>query len=84
MRSTVRTLYRVGLEENSEEKLLRLIFEGSGFLYRMARMLAGSLIRVGRGKLPPAAVAAALEGRNPGAAGPTAPPHGLCLEKVYY
>ena len=84
MQSTVRTLYCVEVEEITEEKLLRLIFEGSGFLYRMARMLAGSLIRVGQGKLSPAAVAAALEGRNPGAAGPTAPPHGLCLEKVYY
>lgn len=84
VKSTVRTLYRVELEEIPGEKLLRLTFEGSGFLYRMARLLAGSLLRVGRGRLAPAAVAAALEGRNPEAAGPSAPPHGLCLEKVYY
>ena len=82
--STVRTLYRVGLVEFTEEKLLLLTFEGNGFLYRMVRLLAGSLLRVGRGKLAPAAVAAALEGRSPEAAGPTAPPQGLCLEKVIY
>ena len=84
VQSTVRTLYRVELQEFLEEKLLLFTFEGNGFLYRMARLLTGSLLRVGRGKLDLAAVAAALEGQNPGAAGPTAPPQGLCLEKVIY
>ncbi len=84
VRSTVRNLYRVDLEDLPERELLRLTFEGDGFLYRMARLLTGTLLRVGRGKLAPAAVAAALEGRNPEAAGPTAPPWGLCLEKVNY
>ncbi len=82
--STVRTLYRVELVEVAKEKLLQLTFEGNGFLYRMIRLLTGSLLRVGRGKLRPAAIAAALEGRNEEAAGPTAPPQGLCLEKVIY
>jgi|LFRM01.1.fsa_nt_gb tRNA pseudouridine38-40 synthase len=81
---TERTLYRVELVELAGEKLLRLIFEGDGFLYKMVRLMVGSLLRVGQGKLEPAAVSSALEGRRPGAVGPTAPPQGLCLEKVIY
>lgn len=84
VRDTVRTLYRVGLHDSSRQQLLRLEFEGDGFLYKMVRLLTGSLLRVGRGKLAPEDLAAALEGRNPSAAGPAAPPHGLCLERVVY
>ena len=83
-RSTVRTLYRVDLDEVPGRRLLIFTFEGSGFLYRMVRMLTGSLLRVGRGRLEPQAIAAALRGVRPDAAGPTAPPQGLCLEKVTY
>lgn len=83
-RNTVRILYRVDLKELPGEKLLRFTFEGNGFLYRMVRLLVGSLLRVGREKLEPAAIAAALEGDCPEAVGPTAPPQGLCLEKVIY
>lgn len=82
--STVRTLYRVEMEEYDDSKTLLFVFEGSGFLYRMARLLTGSLLRVGRGKLGAPDIAAALEGRKQDAAGPTAPPQGLCLEKVIY
>lgn len=84
VRSTVRTLYRVGLAEHPEKELLVLTFEGSGFLYHMVRMLVGSLLRVSRGRLEPGELATALLGELPGAAGPTAPPQGLCLEKVIY
>jgi len=84
VQNTVRTLYRVEPVELAGEQVLRFIFEGDGFLYRMVRLMVGSLLRVGQGKLEPAAVAAALEGERPEAVGPTAPPQGLCLEKVIY
>jgi tRNA pseudouridine38-40 synthase len=84
VRSTVRTLHRVQLESLPEERLLLITFEGDGFLYRMVRMLVGSLLRVGRNRLEPEAIAAALAGECPEAAGPTAPPQGLSLEKVIY
>lgn len=84
VRSTVRTLYRVSLDELSAKEIIALTFEGSGFLYRMVRMLVGSLLRVARGRLEPEDIAAALSGDRPEAAGPTAPPQGLCLEKVIY
>lgn len=83
-RSTVRTLHRVELNELPAEQLLRFVIEGDGFLYRMVRLIVGSLLRVGRGRLEPDTVAAALAGDHPGGAGPTAPPQGLCLEKVIY
>ncbi|MEW5783735.1 MAG: tRNA pseudouridine(38-40) synthase TruA [Bacillota bacterium] len=84
VRDTVRTLHRVELRNLQDEQLLKLFFEGDGFLYRMVRLLTGSLLRVGAGKLDRADLAAALRGQNRAAAGPTAPPHGLCLERVVY
>ena len=84
VRDTLRTLYRVELKELPAEELLIMIFEGSGFLYKMVRLLTGSLLRVGEGKIKPEELAAALTGCRPDAAGPTAPPQGLCLEQVIY
>lgn len=84
VRDTVRTLYRVGLVDFTAQQLLKLEIEGDGFLYRMVRLLTGSLIRIGQGKLTPEELSEALGGSNPAAAGPAVPPHGLCLERVYY
>lgn len=84
VRHTVRTLFRLEVTEDSRERLLRLTFEGDGFLYRMVRLITGSLLRAGRGQLDPGCILKALEGKAPSAAGPTAPPQGLCLEKVLY
>ncbi len=84
VRDTVRILYRVSLRDLIQHNLLRLEFEGDGFLYRMVRLLTGSLLRIGLGKLAPEDLAAALEGGFPAGAGPTAPAHGLCLEQIWY
>lgn len=81
---TTRTLYRVEPVDYSSEKLLVIYFEGSGFLYHMVRLISGTLIRAGRETLSLPEIKAAIEGLNPAAAGPTVPPHGLCLEKVIY
>lgn len=58
--------------------------EGSGFLYQQVRTIAGSLVDVGRGFRPPQWISEALAARDRRQAGPTAPPHGLCLERVLY
>ncbi len=81
---TVRTIYAVSVSENVKDQILTFTFEGRGFLYRMVRMITGTLIRAGKGVLSLSEVEAALAGSNPSASGPTAPPHGLCLEKVIY
>jgi tRNA pseudouridine38-40 synthase len=50
----------------------------------MVRALVGTLIEVGMGRRPPASLADLLQGRPRAEAGPTAPAHGLVLEKVLY
>ncbi len=57
---------------------------GNGFLYNMVRIMAGTLVEVGRGKLTLSDVKTAIESGDREKAGPTAPPNGLCLEEVYY
>lgn len=85
VRSTVRTVRRCGWEElPGVPEVLRLTVEADGFLYHMVRVIAGTLLEVGRGRLPIEQVAAALESGDRTLAGPTLPPTGLCLEQVLY
>lgn len=82
VRTTVRCLMEASVRREGE--IIRLGFKADGFLYHMARMICGTLIRVGLGKLPPGDVKKILEARNSLLAGPTAPARGLCLERVEY
>ncbi|MCM1569052.1 MAG: tRNA pseudouridine(38-40) synthase TruA [Roseburia sp.] len=77
--STVRTLYRVQLEEEGAELVIRVT--GNGFLYNMVRIIVGTLIEVGCGRRAPQDMPKILEARDRAAAGPTAPAHGLMLVK---
>jgi tRNA pseudouridine38-40 synthase len=81
-KSAVRTLHR--LEVGGQAPWLELGFEGDGFLHNMARILTGTLLEVGAGRLPAEAMSAILEARERSAAGPLAPPQGLCLLEVLY
>lgn len=63
---------------------VRIEVVGNGFLYNMVRIMAGTLLEVGRGRMAPADVAAALASRDRRRAGPTLPPAGLCLEWIHY
>lgn len=58
--------------------------EADRFLRHMVRMITGTLIRVGTGKLPPEAVAEFLERKDNQLTGPVVPPHGLYLVRVSY
>ncbi len=57
---------------------------GTGFLYNMVRIIAGTLIKVGLGVYPPDHVREILEARNRQAAGETAPARGLFLKEILY
>jgi tRNA pseudouridine38-40 synthase len=59
-------------------------FEGKGFLKHMVRNFVGTLIYVGKNKIPAEQVKTILETCDRKVAGPTAPSHGLCLIKVEY
>lgn len=67
-----------------EGQLLMLEITGNGFLYNMVRIIMGTLLEIGKGKLKPEAMGEIIAARDRKAAGPTAPAHGLCLLKVEY
>jgi len=64
--------------------VVHLFVTGTGFLYNMVRIIAGTLIQVGEGKRTPRDMADILAARNRAKAGPTAVPHGLSLWEVLY
>ena len=82
VKDTVRTIYSASLTRRGDE--LELLVEGSGFLYNMVRIIAGTLISVGAGRLEEGAFARAIQSGNRLDLGVTAPAHGLTLMEVYY
>ena len=81
-KSTVRTLSRCEIKRSGP--LLTFVIEGDGFLYRMCRGIAGTLVQVGLGKFSPAEIREMLARKDRRVAGMTAPAHGLTLWKVFY
>jgi tRNA pseudouridine38-40 synthase len=63
---------------------VRLTITADHFLRHMVRILVGTLVRVGVGRLPPGAPAEFLADSDNQRTGPTAPPHGLYLVRVHY
>lgn len=82
VKSTVRTILESRV--NRVGDMVYIDVRGDGFLYHMVRMIAGTLIRVGKGKIPPDEVADILISGDSLRGGPTAPARGLCLERVEY
>jgi tRNA pseudouridine38-40 synthase len=79
---TIRTIYR--LEVSKNEDFITISVTGSGFLYNMVRIIAGTLIEVGRGAYPPTKMKDILAGLERGLSGPTAPAKGLTLMNIEY
>lgn len=84
-----RTVRHVAVLEIGEacelgERCVELRIAGRSFLHSMVRIIVGSLVEVGRGRRDPGWVADALAACERGAAGQTAPPHGLTLWSVSY
>lgn len=79
---TVRTLLKLAITRRGHQIVITA--QADGFLYRMVRSLAGFLIRVGLGDLPPEAARTILMSRLRTAQVPTAQPQGLFLWKVFY
>jgi tRNA pseudouridine38-40 synthase len=67
-----------------EDPWLTFEIEANAFLYRMVRMLVGTLLRVGQGALSPEAFEEIMQTRNREKAGPAVVAQGLCLKSVVY
>ncbi len=80
--SPVRQVYEARFV--AERERLYLIVRGNGFLKHMIRIVVGTLLDVGRGKVSPDQFRDILHSRERQRAGKTAPPHGLCLMHVSY
>ena len=63
---------------------IRLEVAGEGFLRHMVRIMAGTLVDVGRGKMAPDDMPGVLDAKSRDAAGPTAPAQGLFLKEVFF
>jgi tRNA pseudouridine38-40 synthase len=79
---TVRSLYALTVQKRGPEVIITA--RGEGFLYKMVRSLAGFLIRVGQGDLPPESADRILAAKGRTAEVPTAAPQGLFLWSVAY
>lgn len=80
--STIRCVRRCDVERLGP--LVTVEMEANAFLRQQVRRTVGALVQVGRGKLSPAGFRGLLRVREPCAAGPVAPAHGLCLVRVDY
>ena len=83
--STIRTIYQCKVDANPRSKRrCEIEVVGNGFLYNMVRIIAGTLLEVGRGAIAPESMTAILAAKDRSAAGPTQPPNGLCLMWIRY
>ncbi|WP_035799106.1 tRNA pseudouridine(38-40) synthase TruA [Butyrivibrio sp. NC3005] len=73
----IRTIYEIEVIRENNTVTIKVV--GGGFLYNMVRIIAGTLLLVGRGKKTPEEVREMLEACDRKKAGPTAPPQGLFL-----
>lgn len=80
--TTVRQVDSVEVVQEGQEIVIRVA--GRGFLYNMVRIIAGTLMEVGRGHIAPEEVKTILEAKDRQAAGPTAPACGLTLVKYEF
>lgn len=77
-----RTIYTLNLEKNNG--IIKLKITGNGFLYNMVRIITGTLLLVGSGKVKPEEIKEIILKKDRKFAGITAPPQGLALARIYY
>ncbi len=84
--TTVRNVYSLDIDTQpmGEDSLITITVKGNGFLYNMVRIIAGTLITVGKGRMEINQVRQAVEKGERNLAGPTAPAKGLVLKEIEY
>lgn len=83
-KSSVRTIFKAEVIEKKDEEKIWIQLTGSGFLYNMVRIIAGTLVEVGLEKIEPDEIPNIIESKQREKAGKTLPPQGLYLVKVEY
>ena len=81
-KNSVRTIYNAQVRKEGERIFIELT--GNGFLYNMVRIISGTLLDVGLGKIKPEDIKEIIEKKDRQNAGKTLPAHGLYLVKVEY
>lgn len=81
-KSTVRNIKSINIVKNGDKIIFT--YEGNGFLQHMVRILTGTLLEVGLGTRKIDSISDLLANKTRCEAGPKAPSHGLCMEKVTY
>ncbi|MBX3322300.1 MAG: tRNA pseudouridine synthase A [Phycisphaeraceae bacterium] len=82
-KTTIRSIHSCTIETPAPNRII-LRVSGSGFLYNMVRIIAGTLMEVGRSRIPADAIPTIIASRDRRQAGPTLPPQGLRLEWIRY
>lgn len=82
-KSSVRTIYKAEVKK-AENNRIYIELTGNGFLYNMVRIISGTLVEVGLGKIKPEKIKTIIESKDRQKAGKTLPAHGLYLMNVNY
>ena len=82
-KSSVRTIYKAEVKK-AENNRIYIELTGNGFLYNMVRIISGTLVEVGFGKIKPEEIKTIIESKDRQKAGKTLPAHGLYLMNVNY
>lgn len=80
--TTFRTITDITVSK--DEEIIKLEITGKGFLYNMVRIIVGTMIETGKGKITPEDIIKIIKSRDRNLAGKTVPAKGLYLVKVYY
>ncbi|MCL2350739.1 MAG: tRNA pseudouridine(38-40) synthase TruA [Defluviitaleaceae bacterium] len=82
VKSTVREIYFFDIKKNGN--VIEIYVNGNGFLYNMVRIIAGTLVDVGLGKVKPEQIPEIITSGKRIRAGKTMPPQGLTLLEIFY
>lgn len=82
VKTTVRTIFSLEIEK--KDNVISFNITGDGFLYNMVRIISGTLVGVGSGKIKPEDIPDIINSRCRERAGVTLPAKGLCLSEVFY
>lgn len=81
-KSNIRNIKEINVYKDGD--YIKVLFTANGFLYNMVRIICGTLVLAGEGKIKPEYIKTIIEDKDRKKAGIVLPPQGLCLEKVYY